>query len=62
MNCLAYIDLNPVWAGIVDVPDAYRWSSLGYHSQTENKNNFLSLDFGLREFPGIYTLKKLNRQ
>jgi REP element-mobilizing transposase RayT len=50
INCLAYIDLNPVRAGIVDKPEQYRWCSLGYHVQTGNKDDFLSLDFGLREF------------
>jgi hypothetical protein len=50
VNCLAYIDLNPLRAGIVDRPDEYRWSSLGYHIQTENKDRFLSTDFGLKEF------------
>ena len=34
-------------------PEDYRWNSLGYHIQTDNKDNFLSLDFGLKEFgPG----------
>jgi len=47
INCLAYVELNPVRAGIVDRPEAYRWSSLGYHLQTGNKGSFLSLDFGL---------------
>ncbi|MFC1863088.1 transposase [Thermodesulfobacteriota bacterium] len=50
INCLAYIDLNPVRAGIVKKPEAYRWSSLGYHVQAKNADNFLSLDFGLKEF------------
>jgi putative transposase len=50
INCLAYIDLNPIRAGLVDRPEDYRWNSLGYHIQTGNKDNFLSLDFGLREF------------
>ena len=50
INCLAYIDLNSVRAGIVKKPDDYRWCSLGYHVQTGNKDGFLSLDFGLREF------------
>ena len=50
VNCLAYIDLNPVRAGLVDRPENYRWSSLGYHVQTDNKDNFLSFDFGLKEF------------
>jgi hypothetical protein len=47
VNCLAYIDLNPLRAGIVDRPEDYRWNSLGYHLQTENKDQFLSTDFGL---------------
>ncbi|NNK01332.1 MAG: hypothetical protein HKP58_13075 [Desulfatitalea sp.] len=50
INCLAYIDLNPVRAGIVKKPEDYRWCSLGYHIQTGNKGGFLSTDFGLREF------------
>jgi hypothetical protein len=50
INCLAYIDLNPVRAKIVKKPEDYRWSSMGYHVQTKNKDNFLSLDFGLKEF------------
>ena len=50
INCLAYIDLNPLRAGIVDRPEEYRWNSLGYHVQTNNRDNFLSTDFGLKEF------------
>jgi REP element-mobilizing transposase RayT len=50
INCLAYIDLNPLRAGIVKRPEHYRWSSIGYHMQTNNKDDFLSLDFGLQEF------------
>jgi len=50
VNCLAYIDLNPLRAGIVNRPEAYRWSSIGYHMQTNNKDKLLSTDFGLNEF------------
>jgi len=50
VNCLAYIDLNPVRAGIVERPEQYRWCSLGYHIQTGNKDDFLSTDFGMKEF------------
>ena len=50
VNCLAYIDLNPLRAGLVERPEDYRWSSLGYHLQTQNKDRFLSTDFGLEEF------------
>ena len=57
INCLAYIDLNPLRAGMVKRPEDYRWSSLGYHIQTGNKDDFLSLDFGLKEF-GVMTNKE----
>ena len=50
INCLAYIDLNPLRAGLVERPEEYRWNSFGYHVQTGNKDNFLSKDFGLKEF------------
>ena len=49
-NCLAYIDLNPVRAGIVSRPEDYRWNSIGYHIQSGNCDDFLSLDFGMKEF------------
>ena len=50
INCLAYIDLNPLRAGIAIRPEDYRWNSLGYHVQTNNRDSFLSTDFGLKEF------------
>ena len=50
INCLTYIDLNPLRAGLVERPEEYRWNSLGYHLQTNNQDNFLSTDFGLKEF------------
>ena len=45
INCLAYIDLNPLRAGLVKRPEDYRWNSLGYHIQADNKDDFLSLYF-----------------
>jgi len=50
INCRADIDLNLVRAGIVEKPENYRWNSIGYHVQTDNQDDLLSLDFGLREF------------
>lgn len=50
INCLAYIDLNAVRAGIVQKPEEYRWCSLGYRIQTCNTGAFLSDDLGLMEF------------
>jgi REP element-mobilizing transposase RayT len=46
LNCLAYIDLNPIRAGMVERPEKYRWCSLGYHVQTGNRGGLLSLEFG----------------
>jgi len=50
VNLLAYVDLNPIRAGIVKKPEDYRWSSLGYHTQTGNKDGLLSIDFGMKEW------------
>lgn len=57
VNCLAYIDLNPVRAGIVKKPEDYRWNSIGYHFQTGNRDKFLSFDFGMKEF-GVKSQKE----
>jgi putative transposase len=61
INCLAYIDLNPVRAGLVKRPEEYRWNSIGYHVQTDNQDHFLSLDFGLQEFGVQDEKEKLQR-
>jgi len=61
INCLAYIDLNPVRAGISDIPDDYRWCSLGYHAQSGNVGDFLSLDFGLQVHEGLSASRRLSR-
>jgi REP element-mobilizing transposase RayT len=60
VNCLAYIDLNPVRANIVQRPEDYRWSSLGYHVQTGNSAGFLSLDLGMAEW-GIEVEKRFQK-
>lgn len=61
INCLAYIDLNPVRAGIASRPEGYRWSSLGYHVQARNADRFLSMDFGLREFGVMNEKERLSQ-
>jgi len=61
INCLAYIDLNPIRAGLVSRPEDYRWNSIGYHVQTNNKDRFLSLDFGLKEFAVLGYKGRLRR-
>jgi len=61
INCLAYIDLNPLRAGLVDRPEEYRWNSISYHVQTGNKDNFLSTDFGLKEFKVKSEIERIRR-
>ncbi len=50
LNCLAYIELNPVRAGVVQRPEDYRWCSLAYHIGTRIKDDFLSTDLGMAAF------------
>lgn len=50
VNLLAYVDLNPIRAGIVKKPEEYRWCSLGYHVQTGNRGEILDTDFGMKEW------------
>lgn len=50
INCLAYIDLNPVPPAWLKNRRTTDGAHLGYHVQTNNKGNFLSTDFGLKEF------------
>ena len=55
VNCLAYIDLNPLRAGSLDRPEEHRWNSLGYHLQTENKDQFVSENY--QRFKHLFLLK-----
>jgi len=59
INCLAYIDLNPIRAGLAVIPEDYRWSSIGYHVQTCNKDAFLSTDFGLSSYGEMSQTERL---
>jgi hypothetical protein len=61
MNVLAYIDLNPVRAGMVKKPEDYKWSSIGYHAQTNNEGNLLSCDFGIEEYNRLSYDEKIKR-
>jgi len=59
INCLAYVELNPVRACLVAEPETYRWCSLAYHIQTNNRDGWLSTDFGLDEFGVISAAERL---
>ena len=64
IKCLAYIDLNPLRAGLVERPEEYRWNSLGYHVQTGNKDIFMSkrekIPKAVTGLNGVYSLKRLS--
>ena len=60
INCLAYIDLNPIRATIVERREDYRWYSLGCHIQTGNRDGFLSFDFGPVKCASL-SLRELNK-
>ncbi len=61
INCLAYIDLNPIRAGIADRPETYRWCSIGYHVLVKNKGKLLSLDFRRKEDRGRNEKERLRQ-
>jgi hypothetical protein len=44
-----FIDLDPLRASLSDCPQKYRWNFFGYHLQTNNRDNFLLIDFGLMD-------------
>jgi REP element-mobilizing transposase RayT len=44
LNCLGYIELNPIRAKIVKVPEDYRWCSLNMRMFAPEGNQFLSED------------------
>jgi len=44
----------------VERPEEYRWSPLGYHIQTGNKDDFLSLDFGPVKYASL-SLRELHK-
>ena len=46
ISCSAYIDLNPVRAGIVRTPEKYRWNSMGMMARDPgNSKKFLNLNY-----------------
>ncbi len=59
LHCLAYIDLNPVRAGLVKHPQDYGWCSMGYHRLYGNKDGLLSVDFGYEDWDGQNVQERL---
>jgi hypothetical protein len=54
--CSAYIDLNPIRAGIVQKPEDYRWSSLGFRVRAPRRANQLLTPFSLGSVGGKHGL------
>jgi len=50
VNLLAYVDLNPVRAGLVQRPEDYHWNTLGYLVQSGNRDGLVNLDLGMHEW------------
>ncbi len=61
LKCMAYADLNAVRANLVDRPESYRFCSLGYHVQSGNPGNFLSLELPEAYLQGKTTLQAYRR-
>jgi hypothetical protein len=64
INCLAYIDLNPVRARMVKTPEDYRWNTLGYLIQTDNKDHFKhkreKIPNPISGLSGVYALRRFS--
>ncbi len=61
VNCLAYIDLNPVRANLTERPEEYRWSSIGYHIQSGNEGGLLNSDYGIPEYSEMSDVERLRK-
>jgi putative transposase len=44
LECIKYIEFNPVRANIVQTPLHYKWSSVHFHTGTDSDNRLLDLD------------------
>ena len=49
---LAYVEMNPVRAGLVERPGDYRWSSAGVHLGTRDAGGLVDLEWWRREYDG----------
>jgi len=65
LTCMRYIELNPVRAGMVEVPGEYRWSSYGFNAAGNESKNIiphpLYLALGLNEEERCYAYRELFR-
>jgi putative transposase len=50
---LAYVEMNPVRAGLAERPGDYRWSSAGAHLGTRDAGGLVDLEWWRRESDGV---------
>ena len=50
---LAYVEMNPVRAGLAERPGDYRWSSAGAHLGTKDAGGLIDLGWWRRESDGV---------
>jgi putative transposase len=50
---LAYVEMNPVRAGLAERPGDYRWSSAGAHLGTRDAGGLIDLEWWRRESDGV---------
>lgn len=53
LNLLAYIDLNPVRAGLVCKPEEYRWNTIGYLIQNIDEEKLIRIEMWMNEWKNI---------
>jgi len=44
LNCMTYVDLNAIRAGIVNMPDQYEYSTVGYLLKKKNRSGMIALE------------------
>ena len=47
--------VNPLRASLVERQEEFRWNSIGFHVQTKNVDDFLSLDIPVEELKDTHT-------
>jgi REP element-mobilizing transposase RayT len=44
LNCMTYVDLNAIRAGIVNMPDQYNYGTVGYLLKKKNRSGMIALE------------------
>lgn len=60
INSLAYIDLNPVRAGLVEKPEEYKWNTIGYIMNNGSEKNMIRYDLWMNEWKNLSQNETVN--